>query len=296
MNLRGTGVAVITPFSGDGTVDYTGLGNIIDHLVEGGIEYIVSLGTTGESVTLNSDEKKKVVAFTLEKANGRVPVVVGAGGNNTAAVAAEMQAYDEVEGIGAYLSASPYYNKPSQEGLYAHYAYLAESTSRGIIMYNVPGRTSKNLDASTALKLANNFSNIIAIKEAANNMVQSQFLAKYKPDGFYVVSGDDDLAMAQMACGFDGVISVVGNAYPKDWSDMIRAGLKGDFQTARTLNQKYLEFIGLIFEENNPGGIKCALSHMGFCDNNFRLPVVPVNSDLNRRLAEVVSNLNVNST
>ncbi|MBX2845823.1 MAG: 4-hydroxy-tetrahydrodipicolinate synthase [Saprospiraceae bacterium] len=291
MNLTGTGVAIVTPFHEDGSIHFEQLRTLINHLIDNGINYIVSLGTTGESVTLTKEEKVKLVRQTIEFVDGRIPVVVGAGGNNTASVIDEIKLFDSISGIDAYLSVAPYYSKPSQKGFYAHYAAVAQATERAIILYNVPGRTGKNMEAATALKLGRDFENIIAIKEAGNNMVQSQYLVKHKPEDFFVVSGDDDLLLGQMACGFDGVISVVANAYPKHWSDMVYQASENNYDSARQINYALLDFVKYAFAENNPAGIKCALKHLGLCNDYLRLPLVNVEAELETKIEAFVKQM-----
>jgi len=287
--LKGVGVAVVTPFQGNGVIDFDALESIINHLINGGVNYIVSLGTTGESVTLSKEEKLAIVKHTIAYCNERVPVVVGAGGNHTAEVVKSIEVFNTVDGISAYLSVSPSYNKPSQQGIISHYREVANATERDIILYNVPGRTSKNMEVDTVIQLATEFANIIAIKEAGNNMHQSIALSRKRPKGFMVLSGDDDLVLPQMSAGFDGVISVIANAYPKQFSDMIQMSLLNEYGRAREIFYMLLPMIHLIFEENNPAGIKCVLNEMELCENHFRLPVVPVSPDLDARIREWVS-------
>jgi len=291
LNLKGTGVAVVTPFHTDQTVNFSELETIINHLLDNGVNYIVSLGTTGESVTLNKTEKLEVIHKTIDFINGRAPIIVGSGGNNTNAVIEDIKVLNTIEAIDGYLSVSPYYSKPSQKGIYEHYQAISKNTDKGIVLYNVPGRTSKNIDAQTALDLAHDCDNVIAIKEAANNMVQSQFLTKHKPNGFHVISGDDDLVLAQMAIGFDGVISVVGNAYPKLWSDMIYQASENNYDVARQINFALQDFVKFIFAENNPAGIKCAMKHLNICSDQLRLPLVNVETELETKIKAFVETL-----
>lgn len=286
----GTGVAIVTPFTPDNQVDFSALQKIIDHLIEGGISYIVSLGTTGETATLTQEEKRKIVQKTIEVVNDRIPVIVGAGGNNTEKVVQDMKAMTEWGDFDTFLSVSPAYNKPSQEGIYQHYKRIAESTDKDIILYNVPGRTARNMEVETTLRLAKNFNNIIGIKEAGNSINQSQELAFHKPEDFLLISGDDDLLLHQMGCGFDGVISVVANAYPKEWSDLVRLAANEHTKSAGTIFKNLLPFANLIFTENNPAGVKCAMNEMGLCENLFRLPVVSVSKKLDEQIRDFVRN------
>ncbi len=281
--LSGTGVAIVTPFNKQKQIDFDALKKLIDFQIAGGINYLVSLGTTGETPVLSFEEKCDIILKTMEYVNGRIPIVVGIGGNDTARVIQEMKTLP-LNGVAAILSASPYYNKPSQEGIYQHYKALATESPLPLILYNVPGRTSRNVDATTALRLANEFKNIIGIKEAANNMVQCVELLRLRPEGFAVVSGDDDLVLAQMAIGMDGVISVAANAFPKEFSAMIQHCLRNEYDLARSINFKLAPAYTLMFEENNPAGIKAFLHALGFIQNELRLPLTPVNEALNNRI------------
>lgn len=276
--ITGTGVAIITPFDQTESVDYEALGRVIDFIIAGGIEYIVTLGTTGETPVLSKEEKADIIRYTLEKVNRRVPVIVGIGGNNTRAVAADMQSLP-LEGALAVLSASPYYNKPSQEGIYQHYAYLAKACPKPIVLYNVPGRTGRNMTATTTLRLAE-LDNIAGIKEASGDLQQCMDILKDRPPHFAVVSGDDALALPQLACGMDGVISVAANAFPQSFSNMVRAGLKADLVAAKTLNDSLIEMYNLMFAENNPAGVKAYLHERGLIENILRLPLVPLSKPL----------------
>jgi len=282
-NLRGTGIALVTPFNSDKSIDFNSLEKLINYCIDGGVEYLVTLGTTGESVVLNKKEKQEIIDFTAKVNNKRLPLIAGFGGSNTLKVIEEINSFDlsEIDGL---LSASPNYNKPSQEGIYQHYKAIAESTEMPIILYNVPGRTSKNMEASTTLRLANDFKNIIGIKEASGNIEQCMEIAKHRPKRFLLISGDDNLTLPTMSFGGDGVISVVGQAVPKDFSNMIREALKGDFINATKLHFRCMDLTNLLFEENNPAGIKAALKAINICEENLRLPNVPVNSDLQKRI------------
>ena len=277
--FHGTGVALVTPFKADGSVDFDGLKNLINYLVDGKVEYLVSLGTTGEASTLNKDEKKKIWEFTAEINNGRLPLVAGIGGNDTVAVANNMKAFD-IAGYDAILSASPYYNKPTQEGIYQHYKYLSESSPLPIFLYNVPGRTGSNMTADTTCRLANDFKNIIGMKEASGSFDQFNLIMRDKPKDFLLISGDDPVALPMISLGAVGVISVIGNALPKQLSAMIRLCLQGDYAAALPLHLNLIEFTRLMFAEGNPAGAKAALKHFGVCEDHLRLPLVNVSESL----------------
>jgi 4-hydroxy-tetrahydrodipicolinate synthase len=280
--LKGTGVAAVTPFTANNHIDFDALGHLIDHLINGGVEYIVSMGTTGETPVLSKEEKKSIISFTFAHVNGRVPVVVGVGGNSTQEVIADLQ-YFPLEQATAVLSASPYYNKPSQEGIFQHYKALAAASPKPIILYNVPGRTGRNMSAATTLRLAA-LPNIVGIKEASGDMQQCIEILKDRPDHFMVVSGDDGLAMPQMSCGMDGVISVAANVFPKQFSEMIRYSLAFDFAAAKKINDLLLKGYDLMFAENNPAGAKAFLAEMGILQNFLRLPVVPLSEPLHEQV------------
>ncbi|HRH50841.1 MAG TPA: 4-hydroxy-tetrahydrodipicolinate synthase [Panacibacter sp.] len=273
--LKGTGVALITPFTSNGDIDFEALSKVINFVIEGGVEYLVTLGTTGETPTLDKYEKTDIIKYTCEKVNNRVPVVVGIGGNNTKELLNDLETFP-LEGAVAVLSASPYYSKPSQEGIFQHYKALAAASPKPILLYNVPGRTGRNVEASTTIRLANEVENIAGIKEAGNNMVQCMQILRDRPEHFLVVSGDDDLVMPQLACGIDGVISVAANCFPKQFSNMVRAGLQFNFGKAKELNDPLLEAYSLLFAENNPAGVKAFMAVLGLIENNLRLPVVPL--------------------
>ena len=281
--LRGTGVALVTPFTRNLEVDYNALGKLLDFVIDGGVNYVVSLGTTGETPTLNKKEKINIVEYTYERVGQRVPVLVGIGGNDTRELIDDLKTFPLDRAI-AVLSASPYYSKPSQEGLYLHYKALAEASPKPILLYNVPGRTGRNMTAATTLKLANEVENIAGIKEASGDMAQCMQILRDKPQHFLVVSGDDALAMPQMACGMEGIISVAANALPKDFSTMIRFCLKGDFEAAKKANDQLIEAYDLMFAENNPAGVKAFLSDLGVIENFTRLPVVPLSEELHDRV------------
>ena len=281
--LQGTGVALVTPFSNDFEIDYNALGKLIDFVIDGGVNYVVSLGTTGETPTLNKKEKINIVEYTYGRVNNRVPVVVGIGGNDTHELINDLRTFPLDQAI-AVLSASPYYSKPSQEGIFQHYKALAEASPRPIILYNVPGRTGRNMNAETTIRLAKEVENIAGIKEASGDMAQCMQILRDKPDHFLVVSGDDALALPQMACGMEGVISVAANALPKDFSSLIRYCLKGDYEAAKKVNDKLIEAYDLMFAENNPAGVKAFLAELGIIENITRLPVVPLSETLHDKV------------
>ena len=288
MNLTGTGVAIVTPFKKDLSVDFNSLGYVIDHIISGGVNYIVTLGTTGETPVLSKEEKKEIIQFTVNHVNGRVPIVVGVGGNDTASVVKDLKELP-LENAVAILSAAPYYNKPSQEGLYQHYKMIAEHSPKPVILYNVPGRTGRNMEPATTLRLAREVGNIIGIKEAGNSIVQCMEILKERPEGFLVLSGDDDLIFPQMACGMDGVISVTANAYPKLFSEMIRLCQQQDFKSAKLINDKLMNVYRLMFAENNPAGVKAFLNEMDLIENELRLPLVPLSDKYHQEVKEHVA-------
>ncbi|MDP9046642.1 MAG: 4-hydroxy-tetrahydrodipicolinate synthase [Bacteroidota bacterium] len=277
--FHGTGVAIVTPFQADGQVDYLALGNLINYLIDGGIEYIVSLGTTGESATLNNEERKKVWAFTAQTTNGRINLVAGIGGNNTADVVEQLKQFDTT-GYDAILSASPHYNKPIQEGIYQHYKAIAESSPLPVILYNVPSRTGSNVNAATVVRLANDFKKIIGIKEASGNFDQINQIMRDKPEHFLMISGDDPVTLPMMALGAVGVISVIGNALPRQTSDMVRLCLAGDFKAAQKGHSDLIEFTRLMFAEGSPAGVKTALKYLNICGDTLRLPLVQVSDGI----------------
>lgn len=276
--LRGTGVAIVTPFDEKEHIDFPALGNIIDFLIEGGVEYIVSLGTTGETPVLDKAEKKDILQYTYEKIAGRIPVVAGIGGNYTKAIVQEMEQLP-LDKAAAILSVSPAYNKPSQEGIYLHYRSIAESSPLPILLYNVPGRTGRNMTADTTLRLAA-LPNIIGIKEASGLMDQCAVILQEKPEHFLVISGDDALSLPLLAAGMDGVISVAANAFPTAFSTMVRHCLAGNFDEARIINNRLLQVYDLLFVENNPAGVKAFLHLQGLLKNQLRLPLVPLSQSV----------------
>ena len=286
--LRGTGVALVTPFNSRGAIDFDALGKVIDFVIDGGVEYLITLGTTGETPTLSKREKTDLIQYTYDRARNRVPVVVGIGGNNTAELINDLEHFPLDEAV-AILSASPYYNKPSQEGIFQHYKALAESSPKPLLLYNVPGRTGRNVTANTTLRLANEVDNIAGIKEASGDMIQCMQILRDKPEDFIVVSGDDALALPQLACGMDGVISVAANCFPKQFSEMVRLGLKGDFVSAKLVNDELIEGYDILFVENNPAGVKAFLAEEGLIENHLRLPLTPLSSEVMKRLKDYVS-------
>jgi 4-hydroxy-tetrahydrodipicolinate synthase len=287
--LRGTGVALVTPFKKDESIDWNAFEKLIDHVITGGVDYVVPLGTTGETPTLSADEKLDLMKFTFEKVGKRVPVVVGIGDYNTRDVVKRLETCPLDEAI-AVLSVAPYYSKPSQEGIYQHYKAIAAASPKPIILYNVPGRTGRNMSAQTTLRLANEVPNIVAMKEASGDMIQCMQIIKDKPKDFLVISGDDALAMPQVAAGMDGLISVAANYFAKDVSGMIKAALENDMPLARKLHYKLQEAFDLMFEENNPAGVKAFLHDAGINENVFRLPVVPVSDGLKSRITAFSKN------
>lgn len=289
--FRGTGVALVTPFDGHGKIDFPALKRLIEHvLAEGGVDYLVSLGTTGESATLNAEEKSAVLAFTAQTNAGRKPLVAGFGGNNTAAVCAAIQAQD-FTGIDGILSVSPYYNKPTQEGIYRHYMAIDAVAPRPLILYNVPGRTSSNIGSETTLRLAHDGQNISAVKEASGDFDQIGRILAARPEGFAVLSGDDALTLPQLALGIDGVISVVANAWPQAFSGMVRSALSGEWHAAREGHFQLAAVLPLLFSEGNPGGVKAALKAMGIMEEALRLPLAPISEGLRGQIKLAVERL-----
>ena len=286
--LRGTGVALITPFKKNFEVDFPALERLIDNLIKNGVEYLVSLGTTGETPTLSKPEMIDILNCTFDKVNQRVPVVVGIGGNNTAELLATIELFP-LDKASAVLSSSPNYNKPSQEGIFQHYKKFSEASPKPVILYNVPGRTGSNITAETTIRLARECENIAGIKEASGNMVQCMHILKDRPEGFLVVSGDDHIALPLIACGMDGVISVAANCFPGDFSELIRLSLSLNFPEAVKLQYKLLDGIDLLFAENNPAGVKCFLAEMGLIENVLRLPLVPLSSPFHQKVKEFIS-------
>ncbi|MDR3696630.1 4-hydroxy-tetrahydrodipicolinate synthase [Mucilaginibacter sp.] len=280
----GTGVAIITPFQADGQVDYDALGRVISHLIDGGVEYLVSLGTTGESATLSNEERKQVWAFTAGVVKGRVALVAGIGGNNTHEVVEQIKQFNTT-GYDAILSASPHYNKPTQEGIYQHYKAIAQAATLPVILYNVPSRTGSNVNAETVVRLAHDFKNIIGIKEAGGNFDQINQIMRDKPEDFLMISGDDPVTLPMMALGGVGVISVTGNVLPRQTSDMVRLCLDGNYKAAQIIHSNLIDFTRLMFVEGSPAGAKTALKHLGLCEDHLRLPLVQVSSGTAGKIA-----------
>jgi 4-hydroxy-tetrahydrodipicolinate synthase len=285
----GTGVALVTPFKSDKTVDFEALVKLVAFNIDNGIDYLVINGTTAESATITKEERKEIIAVVAKVTNKRVPLVLGMGGNNTAGVVAELQSADLTE-IDAILSVAPYYSKPTQEGFYQHFKAISLASSKPIILYNVPGRTAKNMEPSTTIRLANDFENIIAIKEAGNNVQQYLELIKNKPANFLIISGDDDLALTVVLAGGSGVISVIGQAFPKEFSSIINLGLQGKAADAYVQHFKMMRVIDLIFAENNPAGIKAVLQQLNITLNEVRLPLVKASDELQKEIANFVYN------
>lgn len=291
INLKGMGIALITPFKADKTIDFEALARLIEYQIGNNADYIVALGTTAETATLTAEERAAVRHFIVERVNGRVPLVVGIGGNNTAAVIDEIKATD-LTPFSAILSVVPYYNKPSQEGIYQHYRAITENSPLPLILYNVPGRTGVNMTAETTLRLANHHPNIIGIKEASGNISQMDDIIKRKPAEFMVISGDDGIAFPLITLGAVGVISVIGNAFPREFSRMVRLALAGDYEKARMIHHQFTELFSLLFIDGNPAGVKCLLHAMGFIENELRLPLVPTRITTYERIREVLRTLN----
>ena len=288
--FRGTGIALVTPFTPNHEVDYPALKRLVNHCIDGGVEFLVALGTTAETATLTADEKQRVVAAVCDAAAGRVLVVQGVGGNDSAKVAAELKAGLPL-GISGVLSVSPYYNKPTQEGIYRHFIHISAATDLPIILYNVPGRTGSNMAAETTLRIAREVPHAVAIKEASGNLEQAMTIVLGAPEGFDVLSGDDNLTLPLVACGAHGVISVSGQAFPKTFSQMVRDARAGRMEAARDGHYAMLNFTQQLFAEGNPGGIKSALAHLGIINPALRLPLWPVSPQIDEALAQSVRNL-----
>ena len=288
--FRGTGIAIVTPFQEDGSIDWNSFENLIEFWIKGKVEYLVVLGTTGESATIHGNEKQEVFSFVNKINAGRKPLVAGIGGNDTHEVLEGFKNFD-LKGYDAILSVSPYYNKPNQEGIYQHYKALNEATPLPIIMYNVPGRTGQSVTAETQLRIAKELKNIFATKEASGNFDLLNQLLKNKPDDFMVISGDDPITLQMIAQGAEGVISVVANAYPLDFSNMVRYCLQGDFAKANPLHDKYIDVIASMFTEGSPSGVKAYLNEMGLCKNTFRLPVWKVSEKHLQKIKELMKSV-----
>ena len=290
--LRGLGIALITPFTQDGEVDYKALARLVEYQIQNGADFLCILATTGETPCLSREEKEKIKNLVVEINKGRLPILMGCGGNNTKAVIEEVQSTDW-SGISAILSVCPYYNKPSQEGLYQHFKAIANASPLPIVLYNVPGRTGVNLKPETTVRLASDVDNIVAIKEASGNLEQVDEIIKNKPDGFDVISGDDALTFSMVASGAAGVISVIGNALPKEFSRMIRLEFKGEYEAARNIHHKFTELYKLLFVDGNPAGVKALLHEMGFIENVLRLPLVPTRITTVQKMSEILKTLKI---
>jgi len=292
IDLHGMGVALITPFKEDDSVDYEALIRMIDHLIENSADYIVTLGSTGETATLTEEEKQEIPRIVVERVKRRIPVVLGIGGNCTHAVVKQLE-HSDLNGIDAILSVVPYYNKPSQEGIYQHFKTISSASPLPIILYNVPGRTGTNMLAQTTLRLAKDFENITAVKEASGIITQMDDIIKNKPSDFQVISGDDGITFPLIALGAVGVISVIGNAFPREFSRMVRLALEGDYTNARIIHSRFAELFELLFVDGNPAGVKSMLNMMGFIENKLRLPLVPTRITTFEKMREVLHKLNI---
>ncbi len=292
INLKGMGVALITPFKEDENVDFNALAKVVDYQLQNGTDYLVVLGTTAETPTLTPEEQSEIIQLVVSKVKGRIPIVLGVGGNNTRAVVHKLK-HDDFSGIDAILSVVPYYNKPSQEGIYQHYKAIAEATSLPVILYNVPGRTGVNMTAATTLRVARDFENVVAIKEASGNITQMDDIIKNKPRNFEVISGDDGITFPLITLGAVGVISVIGNAFPKEFSRMVRLALAGDYANALTIHHSFTELFELLFVDGNPAGVKSMLNMMGYIENVLRLPLVPTRITTYEKIRDVLRELNI---
>ena len=285
--IKGTGVALITPFNEDLSIDYVGLEKLINYQIKGGIDYLVLMGTTGESAVLSKQEKQAIITFCIKINNGILPIVLGIGGNNTSALVEEIK-QTNFTGIDAILSVSPCYNKPTQEGIYQHYKMIAQACPLPIILYNVPGRTASNIEAGTTLRLANEFKNIVALKEASGDMDQIMKVIKDKPSNFVLLSGDDELTLPMIYMGAEGVVSVIGQSHPKDYSDMVSFGISGNNNIANQLHYKLYDFYGPLYTEGNPAGIKATLKLLGVCGDTLRPPLVNVSEKIVSQLKKLL--------
>lgn len=286
------GVALVTPFNDDGSVDYQSLMRLVEYQIQNGVDFLCVLGTTAETPTLTADEKKKIKQMVVERVNGRVPILLGVGSNSTQSVIDTLQ-NDDMTGVDAVLVVVPYYNKPSQEGIYQHYKAVASATKLPIVLYNVPGRTGVNMTAETTLRLARDFDNIIAIKEASGNITQMDDIIKHKPESFDVISGDDGITFPLITLGAVGVISVIGNAFPREFSRMTRLALAGDYQNALTIHHKFTELFKLLFVDGNPAGVKAMLNMMGMIKNRLRLPLVPTRITTYEQMRQILDELKI---
>lgn len=292
INLKGMGVALITPFKDDESIDFDALSKLIEYQIQNGIDYLVVLGTTAETPTLTGQEKNEVLSFVIERVKERIPIVLGLGGNNTRGIVERLKT-ESFQGVDAILSVVPYYNKPSQEGIYQHYKAIASATKLPVILYNVPGRTGVNMTAETTLRLAREFDNIVAIKEASGNITQMDDIIKNKPKDFMVISGDDGITFPLITLGAVGVISVIGNAFPREFSRMVRLALEGDYANALLIHHKFTELFELLFVDGNPAGVKSILSSMGYIRNRLRLPLVPTRITTYEKIRVVLQKLNI---
>lgn len=289
--FKGTGVAIVTPFRKDDSIDFKSLERLLEHIIGNGVEYVVALGTTGETPVLSKDEKTAVLSQVVDVVDGRIPVVAGMGGNNTQDVISFIKK-SSLDGVDAILSVAPYYNKPCQKGIYEHYRAIASASPVPVIIYNVPGRTGVNINARTTLRLASKVNdNFLGIKEASGNMQQIMQIIRDKPEDFHVISGDDALTLPMIAAGASGVISVTANAFPREFSEMVRLALKGDFTNARKIHYRLMEVYHLLFTDGSPAGVKAALNKLNIVENNLRLPLVTVSRPVNLRIGEVVDQL-----
>ena len=291
INLKGMGVALITPFKQDKSIDYDALARLLEYQIKSGVDYLVVLGTTAETATLTPAERQAVKEFVVERVAQRVPLVIGIGGNNTMALVEELKTTD-LSPFSAVLSVVPYYNKPSQEGIYQHYKAIAEASPLPVILYNVPGRTGVNMTAETTLRLAREFSNIVGVKEASGNITQMDDIIKNKREDFMVISGDDGITFPLITMGAVGVISVIGNAFPAEFSKMVRLALNGDYESARQIHHEFTELFSLLFVDGNPAGVKCLLNAMGYIENELRLPLVPTRITTYEKIRRVLDSLN----
>ena len=290
--FKGLGIALVTPFKQDGSVDYEAILRLVDYQLENGADFFCILATTGETPTLTKEERSKIKNLIVERVQARVPILMGCGGNNTASVVDELKNGD-FKGVDGVLSVCPYYNKPSQEGLYQHFKAIAAATELPVVLYNVPGRTGVNLKAETTLRLARDCKNIVAIKEASGNLEQVDEIIKSKPKDFDVISGDDALTFPMISCGAVGVISVIGNALPKEFSKMIRLQMKGEYDPARKIHHRFADLVSLLFVDGNPAGVKAMLHEMGFIENVLRLPLVPTRISTLQRMSEIMKELKI---
>ncbi|MBR1427411.1 MAG: 4-hydroxy-tetrahydrodipicolinate synthase [Prevotella sp.] len=290
--FKGLGIALVTPFTSDGAVDYTALKRLLEYQIDNGADFLCILATTGETPTLTADEKQKIKDLVVSIVGGRLPILMGCGGNNTAAVVEELQTGD-FKGIDGVLSVCPYYNKPSQEGLYQHFKAIAAATKLPVVLYNVPGRTGINLKPETTVRLARDCENIVAIKEASGSLEQIDEIIKNKPKGFDVISGDDALTFPMVACGAVGVISVIGNALPREFSKMLRLEFRGEFEGARKIHHRFTDLFSLLFVDGNPAGVKAVLHQMGFIENVLRLPLVPTRLTTLQRISDILKELKI---